>query len=99
MTVKPPSPSRPAAPREERPRTADAPATTPDDGARPDLAPQGQADNPVWASGGRPPKVVRVAPPAPDYITQVKCNDLLQKSALGEPVSAADRDFLRKECR
>ncbi|WP_338415408.1 serine/threonine-protein kinase [uncultured Sphaerotilus sp.] len=95
-----PTPSpRPAVTRDERPRPATAPTAGADTDAKPDLSPQGQPDPPVWASGGRPPKVVRVAPPQPDYVTQVKCNDLLQKSALGDPVTAADRDFIRKECR
>jgi serine/threonine protein kinase len=96
-----PTPSpRPTVARDERPRPATAaPTAGADTDAKPDLSPQGQPDPPVWASGGRPPKVVRVAPPQPDYVTQVKCNDLLQKSALGDPVTAADRDFIRKECR
>jgi len=76
---------------------AEAANTAEDD--KPPLSPQGHPDNPVWTPSGRPPKVVRVAPPSPDYVTQVKCNDLLQKSALGDPVTAADRDFIRKECR
>ena len=65
---------------------------------KPSLSPQGYPENPAWSPNGRPPKVVRVNPPSPDYVTQVKCNDLLQKSALGDPVTAADREFIRKEC-
>lgn len=88
------TPKPAAAPATPRPEAAN---TAEDD--KPPLSPQGHPDNPVWTPGGRPPKVVRVAPPSPDYVTQVKCNDLLQKSALGDPVTAADRDFIRKECR
>lgn len=89
-----PTPKPAAAHATPRPEVAN---TTEDD--KPPLSPQGHPDNPVWTPSGRPPKVVRVAPPSPDYVTQVKCNDLLQKSALGDPVTAADRDFIRKECR
>ena len=79
--------------------TAPRAETSAIDDEKPPLAPQGYPDNPAWTTSGRQPKVVRVAPPSPDYVTQVKCNDLLQKSALGDPVTAADREFIRKECR
>lgn len=96
---KPPPAPKPATPREDSTRSTDTPVAAPDYATKPELSPQGQSDNPVWASGGRPPKVVRVTPPPADYVTQVKCNDLLQKLALGDPLMAADREFIRKECR
>ena len=102
-----PKPAKPTSPPATTPKPPPKPTpkTPPPDEAppagddKPPLSPQGYPENPAWSPNGRPPKVVRVNPPSPDYVTQVKCNDLLQKSALGDPVTAAEREFLRKECR
>jgi hypothetical protein len=56
-------------------------------------------ETPVWTPNGKAPKVVKVNPPASDYVAQVKCNDLLQRQALGDPVSEGDKAFLRSHCR
>ncbi|MDZ7856478.1 serine/threonine-protein kinase [Sphaerotilus sp.] len=104
---RPPAPAPAPAPVDKVAKPAPAPAPAaqrtdtayPTENDKPPLSPQGYSEDPTWSPNGRPPKVVRVNPPSPDYVTQVKCNDLLQKSALGDPVTAADREFIRKECR
>ena len=92
--------------RPQRPADSPAPRPQPTDSARvtdpdekPVLSPQGIPDKPAWSPTGQAPKVIKVQPPAPNYVTQVKCNDLLQKSALGDPMTDAERAFLKRECR
>ena len=88
------SASTSAAPAPARPPKTDLPADE-----RPPLSPPEVSDRSAWSPDGRPPKVVPVQPPAPDYVTRLKCNDLLQKSALGDPVTDAERSFMQRQCR
>ncbi|NRT56653.1 serine/threonine protein kinase [Sphaerotilus uruguayifluvii] len=94
---KTPPPSPPAPPRSAG--NTPAPARKAPSDESPTLSPPEVSDRSVWSPDGRPPKVIRAQPPAPDYVTQLKCNDLLQKSALGDPVTDAERSFMRRECR
>ena len=54
---------------------------------------------PAPAPAPSKPKPTRPRPESPAYATQARCNDLLQKAALGEPVSAAEREFMATSCR
>ena len=56
-------------------------------------------NEPAPAPAPSKPKPTRPRPESPAYATQARCNDLLQKAALGEPVSAAEREFMATSCR
>jgi serine/threonine protein kinase len=61
--------------------------------------PAGEPVAPPSTPNGQKPEVIQTRPPEPKYSAQAKCNDLLQKAALGDSLTDAERGVVQRECR